>query len=112
MRDSPWYIIALIVLIGGVMGYSFFTSELRSIKVTGKFVEDGRSRYGITSERFVIESEKGRYTILKFPLIGHAFDAQDVYDRIPIGETIEVRIGFFPPRVIHSTARPQIMAVY
>lgn len=112
MRDSPWYILLLLVLLGGVMGYSYFTSELHTVRVTSKHVEEGRSRYGMSSEVFVLETDRGPLRILKFPVIGYAFGAREVYDGISPGTSIEVRIGYWPPNFISSSVRPQVMAVY
>ncbi len=113
MRDSPWYILMLVMVIGGVMGYSYFTSEVITIQVTGKQEDVGRSRYGFSSTRYVIETmNNGRLALLKFPLIGFAFDAKQQYHRMTTGSEQTVRIGYFPPDVLGYGTRPQIMAVY
>ena len=112
MRDSPWYIVGLIALIGGVMGYVYFSSEVRTVQVTGKRIEEGRSRYGMSSEAYLIETDQGRMPILKFPIIGYAFGAEDVYDSIKAGSSIQVRVGKWPPSVISNNAKPHVMAVY
>ena len=112
MRNSPWYIVLLIALIGGVMGYVYFTSEVRTVQVTGKRVEAGRSRYGTSSEVYVVETDQGRMPILKFPIIGYVFGAENVYGSIRPGTSIWVRVGKWPPSVISGSARPHIMAVY
>ncbi len=112
MRDSPWYIVVLIALIGGVMGYVYFSSEVRTVQVTGKRIEQGRSRYGMSSEVYLIETNQGRMPILKFPVIGYAFGAKDAYDSIRAGSSIQVRVGKWPPAVINSNARLHVMAVY
>ncbi|HSG94269.1 MAG TPA: hypothetical protein VLA28_02030 [Afifellaceae bacterium] len=112
MRDSPWYIAFLIVLVGGVMGYIYFSSEVRVVQVTGKRVEEGRSRYGMSSEVYVIETNRGGMPILKFPIIGYAFGAREVYDGIRTGSSIRVRVGKWPPAPISKNARSHVMAVY
>jgi len=113
MRNSPLYILILVTLIGGVMGYSYFTSEVITVQVTGKRVEEGRSRYGMASTRFVIETQNnGRLSILKFPVIGFPFDAEYQFSRIRSGTEQTVRVGYFPPDVMGHGKRPQIMAVY
>ena len=112
MRNSPWYIFLLIALIGGVMGYVYFTSEVRTVQVTGKRIEAGRSRYGMSSEVYLIETDQGRMPILKFPVIGYVFGVDDVYGGIRSGSSIRVRVGKWPPSLISGNARPHIMMVY
>ncbi len=112
MRNSPWYIVALVAFIGGAMGYTQLTSEIQTLEVVGKYVEEGRSRYGMSSEVYVIETNMGHMPILKFPIIGHTFDSKEEYERIVAGSEIRVRVGFWPPNIFNNKARPQIMAVY
>ena len=113
MRNTPAYILLLVILIGGLMGYSYFTSEVVTIQVTGKRVEEGRSRYGMASKSFVIETENnGRMSILKFPVIGFPFDAEVQFNRMEAGSEQTVRVGKFPPDVMGHGTRAQIMAVY
>ncbi len=112
MRNSPWYIVFLLVVIGGVAGYTYFDSEVRTLEVRGKHMEEGSSRRGIASSRYVIETDQGEFRLLTFPLLGFTFGAEEVYDGIQSGSTITARIGRFPPAIVNSSARPQIMAIY
>lgn len=112
MRNSPWYIPALLVLISGVAGYTYLESHVQTLQVTGKRLEDGRSRYGIASSRYVLETDKGEFRLLTFPVLGFTFGAEEVYESIATGDSIEARVGYFPPAIFNSGARPQIMALY
>ena len=112
MRNSPWYILALIVFIGGSMGYVFAESEVRKVYVTGKHLEDGRGRRGTTTTRYVIETEQGAFPILTFPIIGYSLGAEDVYAGISSGDQIEVRVGQWPPGILGNSGRTHIMAVF
>ena len=111
MRNSPWYIVVLLAFIGGVMGYSYFTSEIRIVEVTGKRIEAGRSRYGMSSEVYLIETDRGGMPILQFPVIGYTFGADKVYAAIRPGMKLRVRIGKWPPSPISGNARRHIMSV-
>ncbi len=112
MRNSPWYIAFLVAFIGGVMGYVYSTSEIHTVQITGKRIEEGRSRYGSTSDVYVLMTDRGRMPILKFPVIGYAFGVAGVYDGIRPGSTIQVRVGSWPPSVMGRDPNPHIMAVY
>ena len=111
MRNSPLYILALVAFIGGSMGYVFATSEVRTVTVVGKHIEEGRSRRGRVDVH-IVETDAGNLRILKFPVIGYAYGADDVYAGIRSGSSLKVRIGQWPPAVISSHAKPHIMAVY
>ena len=112
MRNSPWYFALLIAFIGGVMGYVYFTSEIHTVQITGKRIEEGRSRYGSTSDVYVLMTDQGRMPILKFPIIGYVFGVEDVYNGIRSGSTIQVRVGNWPPSVMGRGPNPHIMAIY
>ena len=112
MRNSPWYIVFLIAFISGVMGYVYFTSEVRTVQVTGKHIEEGRGRYGSTSKVYVLETDQGRMPILKFPIIGYVFGVEELYEGIRSGSTIQVRVGDWPPSVVGREPDPHVMAIY
>lgn len=112
MRNSPFYILALVLFIGGTMGYVFADSEVRTINVTGKRLEDGRGRFGTTSTRYVIESDQGAFPLLQVPIIGYALAAEDTYAAISPGDQIEVRVGKWPPEILGNHSRSHIMTVY
>ncbi|MGI9462896.1 MAG: hypothetical protein ACR2OM_03100, partial [Aestuariivirgaceae bacterium] len=104
--------VALLVLIGGFMGYAYVGSELRTVKVTGKHIEQGRSKYGGSVDRYIIDTDIGPLQVLSFPIIGFNFDAEGAYNRINPGSTIDVRIGKWPPDFLGRHSRPHLMAVY
>ena len=112
MRDSPWYIAFLAVVIGGIAGYVYLGSEVRVLEVTGKYSSDGRTRYGMTNKKFVVETRQGSLHILKFPLLGYTFGAEDAYKSVVAGTQITARVGIWPPSFISQNAKPHIMAIY
>ena len=112
MRNSPWYIVFLIVVISSLTGYVYGTSEVQTVTVTGKHIEEGRGRRGDMKEFFVIETSKGDLQILKFPIIGYSFGVDEVYNRVQPGSRINVRVGAWPPDIISKYAKPHILAIY
>jgi hypothetical protein len=94
------------------MGYVFAESEVRTIHVTGKRLEDGRGRHGTTTTRYVIETEQGALPILTFPIIGYSLGAEDVYAGISAGDQLEVRVGQWPPGMLGNSGRTYIMTVF
>ena len=102
----------LSVFILTVMGVTFATSEVRTVVVSGKFIEDVEMRRGRSAARYVLKTSEGDLPLLKFPLIGHAFDVEDVYDAVHAGDSIDVRIGHWPPQFLGGGGRRQIMTVY
>jgi hypothetical protein len=104
--------VLLLAVVGGVFGYVYITSDVRTFEITGKFTQDGRTRYGMTSEQYVIKTDKGNFELLKFPLLGFTFDAEETYHRIHAGTQIKARVADWPPKFIFSSAKPHILAVY
>ena len=112
MRNSPWYIVFLLAFIGVSTGYVFVNSEVRTVQVTGKRLEDSRGRHGTTATRYVIETDQGAFPILTFPIIGYMVGAEDAYAGIMPGQKIEVRLGQWPPELLGSNGRPHIMSIF
>lgn len=112
MFRSPKYIAALVAFIGGSMGYVYAASEVQTVYVIGKHAAEGSDRRGRTTARLVIETDRGEMALLKFPVIGYSFGAEDVFERISAGQSLRVRVGQWPPDIISSHAKPHIMAVY
>ncbi len=106
------YIGLLAVLIGAAMGYVYMGSDVQTVQVTGKRIEEGRGRRGRTTERLIVDTDIGPLQILKFPLIGYSYGADEVHANIQVGRPLTVRVGKWPPEIISSHARPHIMAVH
>ena len=106
------YIAILSVLIAGVAGYAYAESEVRAVVVTDKYVETVHMRRGRTGKRFVIATRQGAFPILKFPLIGYTSGVEDVYAAITPGETVQVRIAQWPPRLLGDNGKLHILTVY
>lgn len=112
MFGNSKYIAVLLAFIGGSMAYVFASSEVQTVHVISKHTADGNDRKGRTITRLVIETDKGEMAILKFPVIGYAFGAEEVFEGISPGQSLRVRVGQWPPDIISSHAKPHIMAVY
>ncbi len=112
MRDSPWYIVFLLVVVGGAMGSIYFGADVETVQVVGKRTEEGRSRYGMSSTSYVLQTDRGRLPLLKLPIVGYAFGAEDVYERVRVGSSIQVRIGYWPPRMFSDYPKRYVIAVY
>jgi hypothetical protein len=110
MRNSPWYIAALVAFLTGAVGYIYGTSEVHSVQVHGKSIEEGQGRRS-TVQLYVIETDQGRFPILKFPLIGYTSGVDQVHAGVVKGSTIRVRIGNWPPAFLGGHSRPFIMAI-
>lgn len=109
MRNSPWYIVFLLVLIAGGAGYVRFTSEQLTARVTGKHVETAQGRKR-SFELHVVETDKGSFPILQFPIIGYFSGVENVYAGISPGEIVEIRVGQWPPAII-AEGRSYIMSI-
>lgn len=111
--SNALYVGVLAIFIVGTAAYTYADSERRTVVVEGKYVENVRGRWGRTSERLVLRTSVGDLPILQFPLIGYLWGAEDVYAAIETGETIDVRLGPWPPRLMSGDAGPmRIMEVY
>ena len=104
-RGHPLVIVFLIAATSGVMGYEYFTSEVRTVQVTGKHIEVGQIRRGFTNV-YVLETDQGRMPILTPPIIGYFLGVEDVYEGIRLGSTIQVRVGY------PLFGSPSVLAVY
>ena len=82
------------------MDYVYVGSELWTVYITGKHIEDGRGRLGQTTKRLAIETDKGSMPFLKYPIIGYSFGADEVYAGFSPDVSLQVRIGQWPPRII------------
>ena len=112
MLGNAKYIAVLLAFIATAMGYVYAGSELQDVHVTGKHIEQGRTSKNRPATSFVIQTDKGDLPILKFPIIGYSFGAEEVYESISTGQSLRVRVGQWPPEIISAHARPYIMAVY
>ena len=109
MRNSPWYLLFLASAIACVMGWVFATSEIRTIEVSGKRMEENRSRRGLTGSRYVIETNEGDLRLLNFPIIGYMFGAEEVFAAVQSGARYEARIGTWPPPLMNAPSQPHIL---
>ncbi|MFM1813669.1 MAG: hypothetical protein RLZ98_364 [Pseudomonadota bacterium] len=112
MLGNAKYIAVLLAFIGSAIGYVYAGSEVQTVHVSGKHTADGSDRKGRTTTRLVIETDKGNLPILKFPVIGYTFGADEIYDSISPGQSLQVRVGQWPPQFMSSHAKPHILAVY
>ena len=110
---GTWRYIGLLAAgIAGVAGYAYLDSEVRTVVVTGKFVENVQMRRGRTADRFVLRTDGGDLPILNFPLIGYTMGAEEVYGAITPGNAVQVRIGQWPPRLLGENGKLYIFTVY
>ena len=109
--DTWQYIGIPAVFILGVMGFAYSESEVRTVVIADKFVEDVQGQRG-TSRRYVLRTHEGDLPILNFPLIGYTFGSDEVYSAVVPGSSIEVRIAQWPPRILGNGGKPHILTVY
>jgi hypothetical protein len=110
---STWkYIAFLIAAIAGVAGYAYADSEVRTVVVTAKTIQNVQMRRGRTAKRFILKTSQGDLPILKFPLIGYTTGVEDIYAAIVPGNSIKVRIAQWPPEILGDRGKPHILAVY
>ena len=112
MGNTVKYIGVLVAFIGGAMGYTYATSEVREIEVTGKRIDTVQMRRGREAKRYVIETRSGDLSILSFPVIGYSTDTGDIYDGIQTGDTLKVRLGSWPPLMSGESRQTRIMSIY
>ena len=112
MSGNSKYIAILILFIGSVMGHVYIESEIQTIHVNGKHVENGHGRRGQTVKRFVLETDQGNMPILKFPIIGYFYGLDDLYEEIAPGQSIKVRVGKWPPQIVRDDSRHHILTIY
>ena len=75
---NPSYLLLLVVLIGGMVGYLYATSQTVEVVVREKRVEQGESRRGLPVDVRVLLTDRGLLPISGLPLIGY-LDAAVVY---------------------------------
>jgi hypothetical protein len=92
---SPYYLLFLIVLIGGMLGWLYATSETVEVVVQEKRLEEGKSRRGLPVDVHVLLTDRGRLPISELPLIGY-LDAAEVYAGIRPGRRYRMRIVSWP----------------
>jgi hypothetical protein len=92
---KPAYLLFLIVLIGGMLGYLYATSETVELLVQDKRIEEGRSRRGRPVEVHVLLTDQGRLPISGWPVVGY-MDAAEVYAGIRPGRRYTMRIATMP----------------
>ena len=109
MRNSPWYIVFLLAVIGAAAGYVHVTSERMTVQVTGKHVETAQGRKR-SFDLYVVDTDKGSFPILQFPLVGLWSGVDEVHAGISAGETLNVRVGRWPPPVV-AEGRPYILSI-
>ncbi|MGH1481854.1 MAG: hypothetical protein ACRBM6_24500 [Geminicoccales bacterium] len=104
-------LLATLILCLGTLTYA--GSERRSVLVEGKYVKSMTGRGGSISERLVLRTSAGDLPILEFPLIGYLSGAEKLYASILPGDSIDVRIAPWPPRMFNGASGPlNIMEVY
>jgi hypothetical protein len=92
---SPYYLLFLVVLIGGMLGWLYATSETVEVVVQEKRIEAGESRRGLPVDLHVLLTDQGRLPISDWPVIGY-MDAAEVYAGIRPGRRYRVRIATLP----------------
>ncbi len=106
------YIALLTAFIGAAVGYVYAGSEVKTIQVTGKHVEDGQGRRGLPTERLIVKTDDGELPILKFPIIGYTLGANEAYKRLPSRGEVTVRVGMWPPAIVARFPKPHILHIY
>jgi len=110
MRNSPWYIAALAAFVAAAVAYVYATSEVYSVQVRGKSIEQAQGRRS-TVQLYVLETDRGRFPILQFPIVGYMSGVDQVHAGVVKGATITVRIGNWPPAFLGGHSRPYVMAI-
>ena len=110
MRNSPWYIAALVVFIVGSAGYVYGTSEVLTLRVTSKHIEESGGRRG-SVQLDVLDTDQGAFPLLQFPVIGYASGIDTVYEDVAPGSTVQGRVGHWPPLVLGGTPRRYILSL-
>jgi hypothetical protein len=92
---NPSWLLFLVVLIGGMLGWLYATSEMVEVVVEEKHIEEGESRRGFPVDLHVLLTDQGRLPISGLPVIGYMNPA-DVYAGIRPGRRYRVRVATFP----------------
>jgi hypothetical protein len=92
---NPYYLLFLIVLVGGMLGWLYATSETVEVLVQEKRLEEGTSRRGLPVDIHVLLTDRGRLPISGLPLIGY-LDVAEVYAGIRPGRRYRMRIASLP----------------
>ena len=92
---NPSYLLFLVVLIGGMLGWLYATSETVEVVVQEKRIEEGESRRGLPVDLHVLLTDQGRLPISSLPVIGY-LDAAGVYAGIRPGRRYRLRIATLP----------------
>lgn len=106
------YILVLLAFIGSCFGYIYLKSDVQTVKIQDKFIGSGTTRRGFSTESYVIQTSRGKMKLLRLPLIGYSLNAEDAFNRLSVGATVKVRIGWWPPSWFGQQPKPHIMHIY
>lgn len=97
MREVLIYSTFLFVVIGGMFGYLYVTSEVIEVQVAGKRTEQTVWRPGVGTAEYVIETKKyGDLPFSTLPLMGYFWGAAEAYEELRVGGSYRLRIVDFP----------------
>lgn len=111
MLFNRWYILVLLAFVLGAAAFVYGTSEVVTVQVHGKSIEQAQGARRETT-LYVIDTDRGRLPLLRFPLIGYMTGVEETYAGIAKGSRISVRIGMWPPTFLGGYSKPYIMAVH
>ena len=96
MRDSPWYIAALVAFIGASFGYLYITADILDVRVAAKHVGESRARLGFRSYDYVLETDHGPLELSSLPVMGYGFGKEQAFGQFGTGITYKVRVITWP----------------
>ncbi len=97
MREILLYSTFLIIVIGGMFGYLYATSEVIEVQVTGKRIQQIYWRPGAGTNEYVIQTKKnGDLTLSSLPLMGYFWGSAEAFEGLRIGGRHRLRIVDYP----------------
>jgi hypothetical protein len=97
MREVLLYSTFLFILLGGMFGYLYATSEVIEVQVAGKRIQQTVWRPGVGTEEYVIETKKfGDLPFSTLPLMGYFWGAAEAYNGLRVGGRYRLRTVDYP----------------
>jgi hypothetical protein len=103
MRDSPFYLVFLVVVILAMGGYLHATSEVVTVTIQDRYSETATRRFRERQVPMVV-TDRGTYPMSGIPILGF-MDRNAAAGRLEIGRSYRVRLARWPfsgPRGSHA----------
>ena len=97
MREFLLYSTFLVAVFGGLFGYTYATSEVIQVQVTGKRSEQSVWRPGFDTKDYLLETKRnGDLALSTLPFMGYFWGGGEVFEGVRVGGTYRLRVVNYP----------------